>query len=47
MLSAKLIDNELVKEIYEALENNNDLPRAWQVVRHTVYKKIFGPKPKP
>jgi len=47
MLSAKLISNELVKEIYEALENNNDLPRTWREVRHTVYKKIFGPQPKP
>ena len=46
MLSAKLINNELVREIYEALEANNDLPRAWQEVRHTVYKKVFGPQPK-
>lgn len=47
MHSAKLIDNELIREVYEALENNNDLPRTWQEVRHTVYKKIFGPQPKP
>ena len=46
MLSAKLINNELVREIYEALENNNDLPHTWQEVRHTVFRKIFGAQPK-
>lgn len=47
MLTAKLIDNGLVRKIYEALENNGDLPCTWQKVRHTAYKKIFGPQPKP
>lgn len=45
MLSAKLINNELVREIYDALELNDDLPRAWREVKHTTFKKIFGPKP--
>ena len=43
MLSAKLIDNVLVREIYEALEINNDLTRSWQEAKHTVFRKIFGP----
>jgi hypothetical protein len=42
MLSAKLITTELVREIYDALEINEDLPRAWREVRHTVFRKIFG-----
>lgn len=46
MLTAKLIDRELVREIYEALEANGDLPRAWHEVRHTAFRKIFGPPPK-
>lgn len=46
MLTAKLIDNQLVKDIYSALENNDDLPRTWQEARHRAFKKIFGPKPK-
>lgn len=46
MHTAKLIDNQQVKGIYEALENNNDLPKAWREVRHTAFKKIFGPTPK-
>lgn len=46
MHTAKLIDNQQVKEIYEALENNNDLPKAWREIRHTAFKKIFGPAPK-
>jgi len=45
MLTAKLINNELVRDIFTALENNNDLPRTWQEVKHTVFKKLFGPKP--
>lgn len=42
MLSAKAIANELVREIFTALENNDDLPRTWQEVKHTVFKKLFG-----
>lgn len=45
MLSAKLIENVLVREIYEALENNDDLPQSWRVAKHTAFKKIFGPAP--
>jgi hypothetical protein len=44
MLSAKLIDNTRLQKIYEALEVNDDLPRAWREAKHTVFKKIFGPK---
>ena len=43
MLSAKFINNILVREIYEALELNIDLPKAWLEVKHTIFKKIFGP----
>ncbi len=45
MLSAKLIENPLVREIYGALENNEDLPRTWKEAKHTVFKKIFGSPP--
>ena len=44
MLTAKLIDRVLIVEIYEALELNDDLPRTWLQVKHTSFKKIFGPK---
>lgn len=43
MLSAKTITNELVREIFTALENNDDLPRTWKEVKHTAFKKLFGP----
>ena len=43
MLTAKVIDNALVKEIYEALENNSDLTLTWKKAKHTTFKKIFGP----
>lgn len=45
MLSAKVIGNGPVQEIFTALENNDDLPRTWQEVKHTAFKKLFGPKP--
>ncbi len=45
MLSAKAITNDLVREIFTALENNDDLPRTWQEVKHTAFKKLFGAKP--
>ena len=42
MQSAKLIGSEKVREIYEALETNNDLDQAWREATHTLFKKIFG-----
>lgn len=44
MLSAKAVTKERVREIFEALENNNDLPRTWQEAKHTDFKKLFGTK---
>lgn len=44
MLGAKAVTSELVREIFDALENNNDLPRTWQEVKHTDFKKLFGAK---
>lgn len=42
---AKLIDSGQVREIYDALETNGDLPASWVGVKHTTFKKIFGPGP--
>lgn len=42
MLSAKLIEKELVREIFEALEANHDLPKTWAAAKHSVFLKIFG-----
>ncbi|MBU1224399.1 MAG: hypothetical protein KKA22_15650 [Gammaproteobacteria bacterium] len=44
MLSARVIENDLVREIFAALENNGDLPRTWLEVKHSEFKKLFGPK---
>lgn len=43
MLGAKVVDKTLVLEIYEALELNGDLPSTWKAVKHTNFKKVFGP----
>lgn len=42
MLGAKLIGNELVREIYAALEANNDLTGTWVDAKHSTFVKIFG-----
>lgn len=42
--SAKVIDPPLIREIYEALETNGDIPKTWQKAKHTVFLKIFGPR---
>jgi len=42
MLSAKVVDSDLIRDIYEALENNNDLPQSWLVAKHTSFRKVFG-----
>jgi hypothetical protein len=44
--SGKVVDAPLIREIYDALEANSDLPRTWQEARHTVFAKIFGQQPK-
>ncbi len=46
MLSAKAIDNDLVRSIYAALEANRDLQQTWVLAKHTAFVKIFG-KPNP
>lgn len=42
MLSAKAIDNDLVRSIYAALEANRDLQQTWALAKHTTFVKIFG-----
>lgn len=42
MLSAKLITNDLVREIFEALETNGDQTATWVDAKHNVFVKIFG-----
>ncbi len=42
--TAKKISDALVREIYEALEANGDLPASWRNARHTYLAKVFGPK---
>ncbi|TXT23929.1 MAG: hypothetical protein FD134_1898, partial [Gallionellaceae bacterium] len=42
MLAAKAISTDLIREIFTALENNDDLPRSWQEAKHTAFKKLFG-----
>lgn len=42
MLTAKLISNEQVREIFEALELNGDLTETWREAKHSIFSKIFG-----
>lgn len=43
--SAKVVDRELIIEIYDALETNRDLPKQWVTAKHTTFVKIFGVPP--
>lgn len=43
MLTAKLVNRELVQEIYVALEQNDDLSATWRQAKHTHFRKVFGP----
>ena len=42
MLSAKAVNTDLVREIYTALEANNDLTQTWIDAKHSVFVKLFG-----
>jgi hypothetical protein len=43
--TAKVVDNDKVREIYEALEANGDLTATWRQAKHEQFARIFGPKP--
>jgi hypothetical protein len=40
--SAKVVDAETIREIFDALENNNDLPQTWLLAKQTAFARIFG-----
>lgn len=42
MLGAKAISNDLVRDIYAALEANNDLTQTWIEAKHSAFVKLFG-----
>lgn len=42
MRSSGMITDVLIREIYEALENNDDMTKSWKVAKHTIFADIFG-----
>jgi hypothetical protein len=40
--TAKVVDNELVREIYDALERNGDMTETWRQAQHREFARIFG-----
>lgn len=42
MLTAKLITNEQVKAVFEALELNGDLTETWREAKHSTFSRLFG-----
>ncbi len=40
--TAKVIDNELLREIYDALERNGDMTETWRQAKHREFARIFG-----
>lgn len=43
--SAKVVDAELIRQIYDAMEVNGDTTKTWRDAKHTTFEKIFGSKP--
>lgn len=43
MKAAKVVNNDLIREIYEALESNGDLTPTWADAKHSEFARIFGP----
>lgn len=40
--SAGKISSDIVREIFDALEINGDLPNTWKAVKHSEFVKVFG-----
>lgn len=44
MKAAKMVGNDLIRDIYDALERNGDLTATWSHAKHTEFIRIFGPR---
>lgn len=40
--TAKVVDNALVREIFDALERNGDMTETWLKAKHRDFARIFG-----
>ena len=40
--TARVVDNDLVREIYGALERNGDMTETWRRAKHREFARIFG-----
>lgn len=45
MRTAKVVTHDLIREIYAALEANDDMTKAWVDAKHTTFVKVFGKAP--
>jgi predicted nucleic acid-binding protein len=43
--SAKHIDGDFIRELYAALEANQDMTNTWKEAKHTTFVKVFGKAP--
>lgn len=46
MRTAKMVSNELIREIFKALEANGDQTVTWRDAKYTTFAKIFGTIPR-
>jgi hypothetical protein len=40
--SAKVVDNDLIRDIYDALERNGDMTETWRKAKYSEFARIFG-----
>jgi hypothetical protein len=45
LLNAKAITTPMIKDIFDALEANGDLPATWRAARYVKFPKVFGQGP--
>ena len=45
MRTHKVVSNDTVRDIYDALERNGDMTAAWAKAKHTTFLKVFGKAP--
>lgn len=42
LFSAGVVNGDLIRAIYDALEQNGDTTVTWVAAKHSTFKKVFG-----
>lgn len=42
LFAAKIVTSDLIRDIYDAMERNQDITATWMNAKHITFKKVFG-----